>query len=51
MTLTEELKALDIASNNPNNIYKRVLEYIEQIQRNDIYRNALIKLGYSEDDI
>lgn len=32
MTLIEELKALDLASGEYNNIYRRVLEYIEKLE-------------------
>ena len=43
MTLLEELKALDLASDKPDNIYARVLKYIEELREyewmyKDLYR-------------
>lgn len=32
MTLIEELESLDLASNSPDNIYARVLKYIEELE-------------------
>ena len=51
MTLLEELKALDIAEGKPDNIFARVLEYVQEMEENSELKAKIIELEFEVEDL